>query len=493
MQSPRIDGARQMKLAVALQPEVRFVLMAALRVLQERCGFQFVGYVTTQQEHNFYLSEAPPGLFLELVVSENAMRSTDRKDDLAAVAIAASALESRIGTTIGRFLVSNRHYGRGFALAGSGHPRSRMSEESNWASVLSSYVETFEFWEREFDKHGFDCVLNAGGLVAAAARARGLAFRTLIASRLENYHYWAENEFYENSRIHEAFKHAELPGIFSLERYRPYDIELSLREVNKKQNLLQKFLRQITVLTVKKLYWRLRGYSKGKDYYLTEELIYLWREYMDSTLMSGRSVKKLSDISTGKFVFYPLQTEPEASMGQMSPEFFFQHAAIAAIARDLPAGCLLAVKETIHGVGRRPIGFYRQIMDLKNVVMLDMFEYGIEVVAKSVGVVTISGTPGMEAAIMGKPVIAFGEHCIYGFLDHVWDKADVRDLREPLATMVSGGFDREKAQRDGLRFAEALAAASFNMGSYDYRKPEIVQEDSAIAMAESLFASLRTS
>ena len=64
----------------------------------------------------------------------------------------------------------------------------------------------------------------------------------------------------------------------------------------------------------------------------------------------------------------------------MSPEYFYQLSCIAALSRDLPAGAILVVKETLAATGRRPRDFYAQIKEFKNVVMLDIRELGLEVV-----------------------------------------------------------------------------------------------------------------
>src|SRR5262249_41365576 len=133
--------------------------------------------------------------------------------------------------------------------------------------------------------------------------------------------------------------------------------------------------RDISFQVLQRAYHHLRGYEKARGYFLWDNIAYLTHVYRDTRRMRQPGLCTLEDLSNKLFVFFPLHTEPEASVGQVSPEFFFQHAAIAALSRDLPANVLLAVKETIHGVGRRPADFYRQIADLKNVVWINMMEY----------------------------------------------------------------------------------------------------------------------
>ena len=59
----------------------------------------------------------------------------------------------------------------------------------------------------------------------------------------------------------------------------------------------------------------------------------------------------LEDLEGKRFIFFPLSTEPE-SLQTLSPEYFYQLAFITSIARDLPVGVYLVVKE--HSLPCRP-------------------------------------------------------------------------------------------------------------------------------------------
>ena len=90
-------------------------------------------------------------------------------------------------------------------------------------------------------------------------------------------------------------------------------------------------------------------------------------------------------------MFFPLHAEPESSLQVASPECLVQLSTITSLARDLPAGYYLAVKETYQTYGRRPSNFYDQIREFKNVVLLDMLELGLEVARRAEAVATITG------------------------------------------------------------------------------------------------------
>ena len=58
-----------------------------------------------------------------------------------------------------------------------------------------------------------------------------------------------------------------------------------------------------------------------------------------------------------------------------------------------------------------------------------MLELGPDVIAASDAVVTITGTAGLEGVVMGKPVITFGQHNSYNFLEHVSVVTEESQLR----------------------------------------------------------------
>ena len=65
------------------------------------------------------------------------------------------------------------------------------------------------------------------------------------------------------------------------------------------------------------------------------------------------------------------------------------------------------VKEHVKALGRRPKEFYKQITDLRNVVIADPSHLGLEYINKSKAVACITGTAAWEAVVSGIPVISF--------------------------------------------------------------------------------------
>ena len=269
----------------------------------------------------------------------------------------------------------------------------------------------------------------------------------------------------------------------------PYLSHTVNRDTFLKQTGVGAMLKSMALQTMRHAYWRTRGYQKGRNYYLSDELNYFYRTWRDFRRLS-RLTQPLATLAGKRFVYYPLHLEPEVALQGLSPEYFYQHALIAAISRDLPAGVLLAVKETFAGIGRRPENFYDQINDLKNVVLVDTMELGLDCVRHCEAVVTIAGTGGMEAAIRGTPVITVGQHNIYNCLPHVWLITDEAELPSALQRATNGTFDHEVAKRDGARFLQAVVDHSFDLNAYDYVHLDRFDDEVVDAACRALAASV---
>ena len=472
---------------IAALPEYRGFLIALSRHLKRR-GTQIHWYVSTQQERAYYADG-----FGDLFASINTVRRLHKTalepiPDQTDVVATARANERRLGITYNQIIMSNRHLGRGFALGGFGHPRSTFSEFSTYPSILHAVNESIAYWEGEMDRVKPDVIIHCGKVAAVIARHCGIPYRTLVQSNYRNYHFWGVNEFHEHPMFEENFK-APRDGGEAITIQEPYDTHMQILGRWTKQLTLGGTLKDLALLVARRIYWRLKRYEKARGYFVSEELKLLWRRYVRLRELN-KLTHPLSSLDGTPFVYYPLHIEPEASVQLMSPEYFYQISAIAGLARDLPAGHVLAVKENLGGVGRRPRDFYRQISEFKNVILIDAFEYGLNCAARSAAVAIITGTGGFEGAVMGKPVVIFGRHVTYGFLDHCLIVTEETQIAPFLSGVLSSGFNGGQARRDGTRFLQAVVDASFDLGEFNVTKPDDAKLEIATAAAENLVRHL---
>lgn len=108
------------------------------------------------------------------------------------------------------------------------------------------------------------------------------------------------------------------------------------------------------------------------------------------------------------FFFFPLHYQPEASTSVWATYYSEQLSTIRNIAFSLPFPYKLYVKEHPASVGLREINFYKKLKKIPNVVLISPYENIQTIIEKSLGVITLTSTSGMEAALSGKPVYVLG-------------------------------------------------------------------------------------
>ena len=473
------------KIALSARSQSRLFMAALARDLKQRFGAEIHLYCFGQQELQHYRKLNADGLFATIADANIVLRrcfETGLNEET--VISRARDLERRLGITINRLIVPDRHFGRGYSLAGYYHPRSRYSECTSYAQAVHAYCESLEFWRDEFQTKGIDLCLDGSREAFHMARSMGLPYRVLAGSRFQNYHNWAINDHYENPNFEKRWH--ELTDSDGLEMAEPYLAHQANRKLSLKRVKLTQIAKNILLTTLRYAYWNLRGYEKAKGYYYWGTVQYHIRMWLAHRHMRRMAEVKLADLAGKRFVYFPLHVEPETALHGLSPEYFYQHALIAAVSRDLPAGVYLAVKEAYGSLGRRPANFYRQVADLKNVVWLDVWERGFDCARQADAVATICGTAGLEAVTSGTPVIAFGRHNIYNFLPSVRVVEDESNLAEYLRSALFEN-DAERVSAEGRRLLRAIVD---DMGKYDYIQLNQFESDTVRQAADALMESI---
>ena len=151
--------------------------------------------------------------------------------------------------------------------------------------------------------------------------------------------------------------------------------------------------------------------------------------------LDNKSIKSIED---KKFVYYPLQSEPEAKVLTESPFYSNQIALIENIAKSIPIDLILYVKE--HPVQKtklwRSIEDYEKILALPNVKLVHPSVNSQELISKSKGVVVINGSVGFETLFHKKPLILFGDE-YYDELSMVTKIKSLTTLPEVISNALS--------------------------------------------------------
>ena len=160
---------------------------------------------------------------------------------------------------------------------------------------------------------------------------------------------------------------------------------------------------------------RYHQYAKTLMYrrHLPDLRPFFWYPFVDKIMIHLPRFQRPK--KTEKFIFYPLQTHPEASTSVRAKWYVNQLALIENISKNIPVGYKLYVKEHRRNFSKRPYGFHKKITQFPNVHLISPKCNTIDLVKRCSLVITINSTVGWEAILLQKPVISFGEVFYNGF------------------------------------------------------------------------------
>ncbi|HYE86939.1 MAG TPA: hypothetical protein VEA16_11325 [Vicinamibacterales bacterium] len=128
-----------------------------------------------------------------------------------------------------------------------------------------------------------------------------------------------------------------------------------------------------------------------------------------------------------KFVLFPLHLQPESTTLILAPFCVNQIAVIEDVARAMPVDHVLYVKE--HGVsrGRRPLGFYRAIKQIRNVRLITPDCDTHDLINRASASCVINSTVGWEGMLYQRPVVTLGNvsYNSYDLVHHVKARAEL--------------------------------------------------------------------
>lgn len=192
-------------------------------------------------------------------------------------------------------------------------------------------------------------------------------------------------------------------------------------------------------------------------------------------------------LSGRPFAFYPLQYQPEASTLVHASYFDNQVEVVRNLARSLPGGWDLVVKEHFFMAGQRPLGFYRALQKIPNVRLITLSVPTNRLIQEAAVVTVITSTCGLEASLIGRPVVMFG--------DYPWDYAPT--VRKVAAMNDLPALIRSAAAADlGLNHPDVLAfAASWDAALpagryYKNRRHDWLEEENVDRIAEALWSAV---
>lgn len=154
-----------------------------------------------------------------------------------------------------------------------------------------------------------------------------------------------------------------------------------------------------------------------------------------------------SDLAPGRpFLYFPLHVMDDYKLKRVIPHCANQVGLIEQVARALPHGYDLVVKEHPMSIGRNSLQFLRSLARMRNVRIVPPKTGSHALIAQSRGVVVISSTVGLEALLHGKPVMTLGQPFYSGF-GVTLDIDNFADIRASVPRLVDAVPDPELTRR----------------------------------------------
>lgn len=189
-----------------------------------------------------------------------------------------------------------------------------------------------------------------------------------------------------------------------------------------------------------------------RDFYCEKR----YRKYMEN--YEYYSLEKL-----GRFVYFPLQYQPEAQIDVLAPYFSNQIETARQIAMSLPDDYTLAVKEHPAMVGLRPASYIEKICHTPNVKFIDYRLPGIEVLNKASLVISPNSTTLAEAALLRKPAIQLGNLGTTMKLPNVYHHTDMTKLSGLIKIILNSDINQEETEKKLINFVAAVYDTGFDV------------------------------
>lgn len=157
-----------------------------------------------------------------------------------------------------------------------------------------------------------------------------------------------------------------------------------------------------------------------------------------------------------KYVYFPLQFQPEATIDVQSPRCNNQIETARQVAMSLPGDYTLVVKEHPSMVGYRPPSYLEKVARTPNVKLID-FRVPIErVLQRASLVVAPGGTVLAEAAILKIPAIQLGQLGKTLLLPNVFRHTDLSTLASKIVEVLSIDLDTSEYEQGLINYVAAM-------------------------------------
>jgi len=404
--------------------------------------------------------------------------------------------EKKFGTQKLRAIVtSDRELGIGF-VSGGVYAESKLlkltrdSDDLRWRYVIGLLDYLYETFKRDKPEFVFAYCIAAATPYAMylVAKDLGITFIQPVSPKIDNTYIIDDTMYQSLTLVQETFAKAKKDSKVvkdSIKKADEYIDKIRNRPqipeyINqmKKESLSQaKISGMVRTLAIDCARWGaimlgLKGTSgvirQRKGWAI---LLENWNVFLESRkALRGKTFANVNLDEVGPYIYFPLHVDPEASTMVLADQLTDQMFIIETVAKNMPAGMKVLVKEHIPSIGRRPKGYYERIRNMPDVTLVSPFMDSFELIKKCETVFTVTGTAAWEAMILGKPAIMMGYIHYTNLKKGLIHCTDIANIGEAIIQSSS----LEKTDEEELRL---YIASLFEEGVYF---PEALWYDSEL-------------
>ncbi len=387
------------------------LLSALAKALSENYGIGSIlihrgpGDLPNPKRYHFDKTAFDELLDIESILAPRAIENLPRT---AALAAEIATVEQRLSIKLLEAVRADRHLGRGFVV-GAVYARSRYGISVDFDQSLDIALRLACRFEELYRSREVVAVIGAissihGNLMVSVAEGLGLPVR--------------QPNLTNNTRLYWAVDR----------HFRPLDFEASLARALQQGNaraelgttaraagVIASLPRQTTWRYLARAIYRATRRELGHRLKRRDQVYgkYLWGDLLKTiigTWRLRRAARKatpvLPTLPAGlPYVFLPFSVEPESTLMAESPTCDNQLALIDWVAKAMPSGWRLLVKEHPAFTAPRPAGFWERVRAYPNVVVLAPLERGEDAMRGAKALAIIRSSLGFQAAALGIPVV----------------------------------------------------------------------------------------
>jgi len=448
---------------------------------------KFYGFSVTIVARDKYVKQAVDRLLLNRKKDQDIVLSDIKIPDISKNELIKTAvkIEEKYNIRLSMLTSEDRALGQGYLFNVEKIPhviRSMWSYERK----VEEIIKRINLYESLLNEECLVISQRSNKIISMIARNHGAVTLSPVITRYGAKFFWSDNDYLTStSLIKKVLHNLNVENLRNIGKYELIKVEEST-PVDKHFNYFYALKRGFKVFINDSKNW-IRGMQRKNSYQYLGWLPTVFRSVRNYRYIKTIS-KKPEDLSGFRIVFYPLHLEPEASTLFYSPEFSNTMDVIAYVSKSLPADTLLVVKEHMHSYGVRSRWYYSNINKIGNVVWADPEIITWDWIKVASIVTTITGTVGVEAVHLLKPVVSYGQHQIINYLPTVKFVSNYNETKSAIDYFLSCRISSSKFQHSSDALLKAQLDVSFDLAEYKKTYKTVNYEgDMAKKSLENLF------